>query len=371
MNPKVFLRAVAIIVLNSLVLWSSDFEVITIAGTGTKGYSGDGGKAVDASINNPYGVVQSKSGDIYFCDMDNHSIRRIDSKGVISTVAGTGKRGNPTEGSQAASADLNEPYEIREGRDGSLFFVEMRGSAVRRIQADSKTIHTVAGGNEPGFFGDGSDAKLARFKQPHSIQFDRAGNLYVCDIGNHRIRVIDSAGKITTAAGTGVARLPQADEPIPQAGLKGPRAMDFDSSGEMWLALREGNSIYRSVGGMKNGRWELVGGNGESGFSGNGGPALSARLSGPKGISVGPDGDVYFADTESHTIRVIRTKSGKIECVLGDGVRGNGTSRNPLECRLARPHGIFAAEDGSLIVADSENHKLRLLRRLKSSRLEK
>jgi DNA-binding beta-propeller fold protein YncE len=128
----------------------------------------------------------------------------------------------------------------------------------------------------------------------------------------------------------------------------------------MWLALREGNAIYRLD--LMAGTIHHVAGTGQKGFSGNGGPAKQATLSGPKGLSVAPDGKVYFTDTESHSVRMIDPRKGIVDLVAGTGARGDGPEGDPLKCRLARPHGIFADADGALFIGDSENHRVRVIR---------
>ena len=164
---------------------------------------------------------------------------------------------------------------------------------------------------------------------------------------------------ISTFAGSG-ERLPTPDgAKFATAPLNGPRAIDFDRDGHMWLALREGNTIYRLD--LGQGTIHHVAGTGQKGFTGNGGPAKRATLSGPKGISVAPDRNVYFADTESHSIRRIDVRKGTIELVAGTGERGDGPEGDPLKCSLARPHGIFVDADGTILIGDSENHRIRLL----------
>jgi streptogramin lyase len=242
-----------------------------------------------------------------------------------------------------------------------MFFVEMRNHIVRRVDGRTKLISTVVGCGKEGFSGDGGSATKAELRQPHSIQFDGKGCLYICDIGNNRIRKVDlSTGMISTFAGTG-ERLPTPDgAKLANAPLNGPRAIDFDQDGNMWLALREGNAIYRID--LKAGTIHHVAGTGEKGFTGNGGPAKQATLSGPKGISVAPDGNIYFTDTESHSIRVIDVRKGTVELVAGTGERGDGPDGDPLNCSLARPHGIFLDAEGILFIGDSENHRVRVIR---------
>jgi streptogramin lyase len=335
-------------------------QIATFAGTGSAAYSGDNGLAGKAQLNNPYGITRGPDGALYICDMENHRIRKVSRDGNITTVAGTGKPGYSGDGGPALQAELNEPYEVRFDKAGDMFFVEMRNHIVRRVDGQTKFISTVAGSGKEGFSGDGGPATKAELRQPHSIQFDGRGYLYICDIGNNRIRKVDlSAGMISTFAGTG-ERLPTPDgAKLANLPLNGPRAIDFDKDGNMWLALREGNSIYRLD--LKAGTIHHVAGTGQKGFTGNGGPAKQATLSGPKGISVAPDGKVYFADTESHSIRMIDVRKGTIELVAGTGERGDRPEGDLLKCRLARPHGIFVDADGAIFIGDSENHRVRVI----------
>lgn len=282
---------------------------------------------------------------------------------MITTVAGTGRRGFSGLGGPAVQADLNEPYEVRFDRSGNLVFVEMRGAVVRRVDRETGMISLVAGTGREGFGGDGGPATRAELRQPHSIQFDPAGQLFICDIGNHRLRRVGLDGVITTVSGDGTRGPTLEGTPLAASPLHGPRAVDFDRRGNLWLALREGNAVYRAEGSAPFWTWKHAAGTGRKGFWGNGGEARLAELSGPKGLSVSPAGDVFLADTESHTIRVIRRESGRIECVVGDGQRGAGVDGEPLACRLDRPHGVFAEIEGRVVIGDSENHRVRLLRR--------
>ena len=336
-------------------------QISTFAGSGLAGFSGDNGSAGKAQLNNPYGIARGPDGALYLCDMENHRIRRVSGDGTITTVAGTGKRGYSGDGGPALQAELNEPYEVRFNKAGDLFFVEMRNHIVRRVDGRTKLISTVAGSGREGFSGDGGQATKAGLRQPHSIQFDGKDDLFICDIGNNRIRKVDlAAGIISTFAGTG-ERLPTLDgAKFATAPLNGPRAIDIDKDGNMWLALREGNAIYRFD--LKAGTIHHVAGTGQKGFTGNGGPAKQSTLSGPKGISVAPDGKIYFADTESHSIRMIDVRKGTIELVAGTGERGDGPEGDPLKCKLARPHGIFVDANGSIFIGDSENHRVRVIR---------
>lgn len=341
---------------------AAEVRIATLAGTGASGYTGDHGPAKQARLGNPYGVVRGPDGAVYVCEVDNHVIRRIASDGTISTVVGTGKRGYSGDGGAATNALLNEPYEVRFDAAGNMIFVEMKNHLIRRVDAKSGVISTIAGNGQPGFAGDGGAAIGVRFNQPHSLQLDRAGNIFICDIGNHRIRRIDArSGIVTTFAGTGAKQSTPDGAKFAIAPLHGPRALDFDRQGNLWLALREGNSVYRLD--LSAGTIHHVAGTGKKGFTGNGGPAKAATLSGPKGLSIGPDGNVYLADTESHSIRMIDLAKGTLELVVGTGQVGDGPDGDPLQCKMARPHGVFVDADGSVLVGDSEAHRVRVIQR--------
>lgn len=340
-------------------LSAAQWRTETFAGTRVAGHSGDGGPATQAQIDNPFGVVRGPDGCIYFCEYTGQVVRKVDAKGIITTVAGSGKKGPGGDGGPALKAEFNLPHEIRFDKKGDLYIVDMMNHRVRKVDMKTGIISTVAGTGEPGFSGDGGAATQAQFKQPHSIQFDPAGNLYVCDIGNNRIRKIDmKTGIISTFAGNGQKAPTPDGAAFKDAPLNGPRSMDIDSKGNLWLALREGNQVYRLD--MKQGTIHHVAGTGKKGFTGNGGPAKQATLSGPKGIGVSPDGSrVYLVDTESHSIRMVDMKTGKLELVCGTGEKGDGPDGDALQCKMARPHGMLVDKDGSLYIGDSETHRVR------------
>jgi sugar lactone lactonase YvrE len=219
---------------------------------------------------------------------------------------------------------------------------------------------TLAGTNAAGFSGDGGPANQAQLRQPHSIAIDRSGHLLICDIGNHRIRRVNlSTGTIETYAGTGETQPTPDGAPLKGTPLNSPRTIAFDRNGNVYLALRQGNAIYRID--PKTSTIHHVAGTGEQGYAGDGGPARMAKLGGPKGLAYA-DGRLYVADTENHVIRSVDLKSGIISTVLGTGVRGDGPEPDPLKCQLARPHGVLTDRAGVLYVADSEAHRIRVLK---------
>lgn len=340
----------------------AEWSIETMAGTGKPGFSGDGGPATTAELDNPFGIVRGPDGAFYYCEYTGQRVRRIGKDGIITTIAGTGKVGFTGDGGPALEATFNKPHELRFDSVGDLYIVDMVNHAVRKIDMKTGILTTIAGTGQPGYSGDGGPAVKAQFKQPHSIQFGPEGDLYICDIGNHVIRRLDmKTGTISTFAGTGKAGDTPDGSPIEGTPLKGPRSLDFDKEGNLWLATREGNQVFKFD--LKAGKIHHIAGTGKGGFTGHGGPALEATLSGPKGISVDSDGNVWLADCESHSIRMIDAKTGRIELIAGTGKKGDGADGDPLKCEMARPHGVYADADGGIYIGDSEAHKIRVLRK--------
>ena len=328
--------------------------VTTLVGTGSPGYS-------DTQVNNPYGMTIGPDGALYFCDLDNQRVRRLDLKTKrLTTVAGNGERGYHGDGGPAGEASLSAPHELVFDSKGDLYFAERDNHVIRKVDMRTGMISTAAGTGSPGFSGDGGPGPKAQLRQPHSIIRDRDGSLLICDIGNHRIRRLHlDTGIIETYAGTGEPQATPDGAPVRGTPLKGPRTLVLAPSGDLYLALREGNAIYRIDAGTRT--LHRLAGTGVTGYSGVNGPALEARLAGPKGLSYSPDNSLYLADTENHVIRRIDLRTGMISTVLGTGKRGDGPEPRPLACELSRPHGVLFA-NGVLYVADSEAHRIRVLR---------
>jgi DNA-binding beta-propeller fold protein YncE len=332
-------------------------RVATLIGTGEPGLS-------DVQVNNPYGIVVGADGAVYFCDLDNQRIRRFDPKTRrVVTIAGSGERGHAGDGGPATSASLNMPHEIQFDRAGHCYIAERDSHVVRRVDAATRIVTTLAGTGTAGFSGDGGPAAAAALRQPHSIALEPSGTgLLICDIGNHRIRRVDlSTGTIDTVGGTGERAATPDGAPLRGTPLNGPRTMVFDRDGTLYLALREGNAIYRVA--ARAPTLHHLAGTGQQGYSGDGGPAAAATLAGPKGLAWAP-GALYVADTENHVIRRIDLRSGTIATVLGTGKRGDGPEPDPLKCAMNRPHGVWVDAAGTLYVTDSESHRIRVVRGL-------
>ena len=340
----------------------SKWSISTFAGTGIKGNAGDEGPATAAQLDNPFGITRGPDGALYFCEYGGQRIRKVTADGVIHTVAGAGQAGYSGDGGPALQATFRLPHEIRFDRDGNIYIADMQNHAIRKVDGKTGIISTFVGTGKPGYSGDGGPAHLAQLRQPHSIQFGPDGSLYICDIGNSVIRRVDpKTGNIETFAGANGKTGPTPDgAPLRGTPLKGPRSLDVDTQGNLWLVTREGNQVFMID--VKSRTYHLMAGSGQNGFTGNGGPAKLAALKGPKGIALDQEGNAWLTDTESHTVRMIHAKTGVIDLIVGTGQKGDGPDGDPLKCQLARPHGIFVDTDGAIYIGDSENHRVRVLR---------
>ena len=368
---KIVLRR-SILMCALIVIAASDsfaVTVTTLIGTGKGGFS-------DIEVNNPYGLAIGPDGALYFCDLDNSRIRKIDlATKRVTTVAGSGRKGYQGDGGPAVEASLNMPHELLFDSKGDLYIAERDNHVIRKVDMKTGVISTAAGTGVRGFSGDGGPATTAQLNQPHSIVLDRNGSILICDIGNHRIRRLRlDTGIIETYAGTGETKETPEGAPVKGTPVTGPRTIVRAANGDLYLALREGNAIYRID--ARTQTYHRIAGTGELGFAGDGGPALqakfggsatgaAARLAGPKGLALGSGsenaGSLYVADTESHAIRKIDLKTGIISTVLGTGQLGDGPEPDPLKCKLNRPHSVLFA-NGVLYVGDSEAHRILMLR---------
>ncbi len=337
-------------------------SVSTFVGTGVAGFT-------DTQVANPYGMIIGPDGAMYFCDLDNSRIRRLDLRTKKMTlIAGNGKKGYAGDGGPATEASLAAPHELVFDKKGDLYIAERDNHVIRKIDMKTGIISTAAGTGMPGFAGDGGVAVRAQLRQPHSIIRDTDGTLLICDIGNHRIRRLHpDTGVIETWAGTGQQlATPEGAPASSETPLNGPRTMIIAPNGDIFLALREGNAVYRIDG--KSKMLHKIAGTGEIGFRGDGGNALQARFGGAaRGGAAGPKGmayaknTLYVVDTDSHAIRKIDLKTNIITTILGTGEMGDGPEIDPAKCKLSRPHGALFYRS-VLYVTDSEAHRIRAYR---------
>ena len=338
----------------------ADYAITTVVGTGEKGFAGDGGPADGALLNGPFDVAFDRAGNLYFSDTFNHRIRRIDARsGVISTVAGNGEPGYAGDGGPAARASLNEPYGIAIDRAGNIFVADRLNRRVRRIDAAQGTITSVAGTGEPAYSGDGVPAAHAGLAEPNGLAFDaEERHLYIADVADHRVRIVDlSSGTIETFAGTGAPEHGGDGGPASEARIFGARAVKLGPDGTVYILERQGSSL-RAVD-PATGVINTVAGTTGRGYSGDGGPALAAVFDAPKEMAVDPDGNILIVDTENHAIRRIDARMGIVSNLAG-GRQGTGGDGGPAEAAgLDRPHGAVVGPDGAVYIGDTNNHRIR------------
>ena len=340
------------------------WTITTAVGTGERGFAGDGGPAAQALLNGPFDIGFDAGGNLYFADTFNHRIRRVDARsGVIETVAGSGEAGYRGDGGPARSAAFNEPYGIAVDRDGNIYVADRHNHCVRRIDGRSGIVTTCAGNGRSGYSGDGGPAAEAGLVEPNGLAFDPAQQrLFIADVADNRVRVVDLArGTIASFAGTGEAAHSGDGGPAAAAAVWGARAVKVAADGTVYILERQGSSL-RAV----DPRREVVttvAGTGARGYAGDGGPALAAVFDAPKEMTIAPDGDLLIVDTENHAIRRIALGTGTVDTIAG-GRKGSGGDGGPAtDAGLGRPHGVAVGPDGAIYIGDTENHRIRKLTR--------
>ena len=329
-------------------------DIYTIAGNGTPAYSGDGGAAADATLSSPSALAIDAAGGVYIADTANHVIRHVSPAGLISTLAGTGVAGMSGDGGAATAAQLRLPAGLALAPDGRLYIADTANNRIRRIESDG-SITTVAGTGQAGATGDGGAALSAALKNPWGIAFDSAGNLYIADEGNNRIRRVAAAtGTISTIAGSGQVGNTGDAGPADEARLTHASGVALDAAGRLYIADK-GNHRVRVV--SVTGIISAFAGD-SAGDSGDGGPATEAQLGNVVGVAVGAGGNVYVSDTGNHRVRRITT-AGTISTVAGSvrGYSGDGGPANEAELRA--PSGLAVDSAGRLWLADEGNNVVR------------
>ena len=329
--------------------------ISTIAGTGTTGFSGDGGPAAEARLNSPYALAADTAGNLYVTDRGNHRVRRIGPAGLISTVAGTGEFGFAGDGGPATAAQFGLPHAVAVDAFGNLYVADTFNQRVRRIDPGG-VVRTIAGTGEPGFGGDGGPAAEARLDFPYAVAADTAGNVYVADTNNLRVRRIDPTGAISTVAGAYHGGFAGDGGPATAARMDRPHRVAVDAEGNLYVADTDNHRVRRID---PAGFISTVAGTGELGYSGDGGPASAAQFAAPLGVAVDTAGNLYVADTFNHRVRRI-DPAGAITTVAGTGEDGFAGDGGPAAAaRLSLPHGLAVDAAGNLYVADTGNNRLR------------
>jgi len=335
-------------------------QLTTVAGNGTEGFSGDGGPATNAALSGPQGVYIDSAGNIFIADSLNDRIREVDAAtGIIHTVAGNGNFGFSGDGGPATSAELHSPSGVFGDSAGNIFIADSGNERIREVVAATGIIHTVAGNGNFGFSGDGGPAPDAELVTPSGVFVDISGNIFIADTGNARIReVVAATGIIQTVAGNGTNGGGGDGGPATSAQLNGPFDVAVDGSGNVFIA-DSGNQRIREVV-ASTGTIQTVAGNGAQGFSGDGGPATSASLRNPFGLSVDGSGNIFIADRDNNRIRKVVAATGNIQTVAGNGTFGYSGDGGPAtSATINVPSDVYADSAGNLFVADSFNNRIR------------
>ena len=392
----------------------SDGKISNVAGSYNEGYSGDGGTATSAKLNRPSDIAFDSNGNMYIADFNNHRIRKVDTNGIISTVAGTGESGFSGDGGAATSAKISYPYGVAIGSSDNIYIAEWNNNRIRKVDTNG-IISTVAGTGESGFSGDGGAAKSAQISSPDNIlfynnslyiadtrnkrirkienvnssdsenqiitsiagsdmyngdnilastahleprnpAFDKDGNLYFAERTTHRVRKIDTNGVLTTVAGNETAGYSGDGGLGTSAQISSPRSVTVDNNGNIYIS-DVGNSRIRKV--DTNGIITTYAGTGESGYSGDGDAATSAKINFPYQLTTDQDGNLYFADAVSGMVRKVDT-NGIITTVAGTGAAGYGGDGGAATSALLNaPLGVDIDPNGNIYIADASNHIIR------------
>ena len=333
----------------------------TAIGTGEAGFAGDGGQASAALLREPFMCCFDSAGNIYVAEAKNHCVRRVDRHtGVITTIAGEGSAGYSGDGGPALAATLNEPYSLTvDPSRGDIYIVDRLNAAIRKVDGNTGIITTVAGTGEPGYGGDGGPGIQAQLREPNDCFLDSQGGLLIADIQDQRVRRLDLAsGTISTFAGNGEKVRVGDGLPALEASILGARAICQDGDGNTYIAEREGNGVRKVD---SHGIMSTLAGTGERGYTGDGGPALLATWGAPKAIRCDRQDNIIVVDTENHAIRRINASTAIVTTIAGGHHGGDGDGGEATQAGLDRPHSCDIDREGQLYIADSNNHRVRVV----------
>ena len=330
-------------------------DIYTFAGDGVAGYSGDGGIATIAELSQPTCIAIDTHGNVYIADQFNKRIRKVTTTGIISTVAGNGIRGYSGDSGQATAAELNYPSGITVDDSGNIFIADFYNYRIRKVTTKG-IIYTIAGDSTQGYSGDGGAATAAELSYPSGVALDAKGNIYIADMGNNRIRIVNKAGVINTIAGNGNSGYSGDGGLATAAELNSPYGLTVDIFGNIYIADNLNNRIRK----INNaGIISTIAGNGTAGYSGDGIVATMAELYSPFGVSVDSLGDIYIADEINNRIRKINS-TGIISTIAGNGTQGYSGDGGPATAaEINSPPGVAVDASGNIYIADYGNQRVR------------
>jgi uncharacterized protein (TIGR03437 family) len=347
-------------------LIAPNLTISTYAGLGTAGYTGDGGPAIQAQLNAPTGLALDAAGNLYIADSGNHAVRKVSKSGVIGTTAGIGSPGYSGDGGAATSAALDQPEGVAVDASGLLYIADTFNNRVR-VVAPGGIIQTVAGTGISSFSGDGGPAANAALFLPTDVATDSGGDLYIADYGNSRIRQV-AQGNIQTVVGSSETTVIFNLAPATTIRLNGPTGLAVDGSGDIFIA--EGGIGTGTGLGMGDYKiWKINGvgvvstaaGNGIENYSGDGGPATAAQMNTPSNMVLDAVGNLYIADSANNRVRRV-SPGGVIVTVAGTGVAGYSGDGGPAAgAMLSNPEGLASDADGNVYIADTGNNRIRKL----------
>lgn len=332
-------------------------KLVRIAGGGTET---ENVPATQAKLIQPFGVDFDKAGNMFIAELKGERVLKVDSKGMLAIIGGTGKTGDSGDGGPARQANFNGMHSLALGRDGVLFLADTWNNRVRLLDPKTGIVNAFAGvGGKKAYAGDDGPALQAKFSGVFCVALDFAGtNLLVTDLDNRRIRAIDlKSGKVRLVAGNGQKGVPQDGADAKTSPLVDPRAACFDRQGNVYILERSGHAlrVVDAAGKIRT----VVGVSGKAGNTGDGGDAAHATLNGPKHLCVDLDDNVIIADTANHVIRKYLPKENKIVRLAGTGKKGeSGDGGDPLTVSFNEPHGVHVSPAGVLTIVDSMNHRI-------------
>ena len=331
-------------------------NITRFAGTGESGYSGDGGNASEARLKIPAGLTFDNKGNLYISDRDNHRVRKVDTRGIITTVIGNGTAGFSGDGGKATEAQVNLPSGVVVDDDGNIYVSDRSNDRIRKVNSKG-IISTIAGNGIDGYKGDSGPAAEAQLSRPFGLALDKKGNLYIADRGNNRVRKVNPQGIITTVAGDGSFFFMGDNGPAYRASIAGPTGVAVDDEGTLYIADRNNNRI-RSV--DTQGMIRTVAGTGQQDYNGDSELARDTALYLPFAVTLDKDGKLLVVDRSHYRIRRVDPRRGSVKTVAGNGLKMFAGDGGPATgAKLSFPHGIVVDKKDNLLISDKGHYRIR------------